>query len=54
MISTDHQATYQQWATGRRINFVFNDPKHDGYLYRLVNHMIKSERAWLERIIGAN
>jgi uncharacterized damage-inducible protein DinB len=46
------QATYNAWANGQWIDFVYSSSEHDTYLYKLVNHIIKGERAWLERIVA--
>jgi uncharacterized damage-inducible protein DinB len=52
MENFNQQAEYSQWATGQWIDFVYSNPIHDPYLYRLVNHIVKGERAWLERIMS--
>lgn len=44
------QSQYSQWATSQWIDFVYSDTQHDPYLYKLANHIVKAERAWLERI----
>jgi uncharacterized damage-inducible protein DinB len=45
------QAAYQHWALSQWIDFVYDSSQaQDPYLYSLVNHIVKGERAWLERI----
>ncbi len=46
------QWQYNLWATGEWIEFIYSDAAHNAYLYKLVCHIIKGERAWLERIAG--
>ncbi|HEY0245568.1 MAG TPA: DinB family protein [Mucilaginibacter sp.] len=50
MTNFQQQADYNLWATGQWIDFIYSNSEHDNYLYKLVNHIIKGERAWLERI----
>lgn len=51
MDNLKQQAAYQHWALSKWIDFVYNSsPTQDQYLYKLVNHIVKGERAWLDRI----
>jgi hypothetical protein len=52
MNTMEQQAAYRYWANGRWIAFVYSQPGHAPYLYQLASHIIKGERAWLERITG--
>jgi uncharacterized damage-inducible protein DinB len=50
MENLQQQAAYSHWATSQWIEFIYSDPAHDAYLFQLISHIVKGERAWLERI----
>jgi uncharacterized damage-inducible protein DinB len=46
------QSQYSHWATSQWTDFIYSNAEHDIYLYKLICHIVKGERAWLERITG--
>ncbi len=45
-----HQISFNQWANQQWIEMIYGRDPADQHLCRLINHIIKGERAWIERI----
>src|SRR6188472_3241212 len=43
---------YYYWANQQWIHFTYDHHWPDAYLPKLMNHIIKGERAWIERMLG--
>ena len=54
MGNINKQMAYSQWATSQWIDFIYNTDDSDQYLRRLISHIVKGERAWLERILKSD
>jgi uncharacterized damage-inducible protein DinB len=48
----DKQTYYNNWANRQWIDWIYTLPNSEDRLYKLINHIIKGERAWLQRIMG--